>query len=501
MPTARVPLTEQGIFWAAPNEFAERVAWLFPGQGSQYRGMLDELIARDPAARGALDFANALLAEMHQPSFDEIAGHAAENLGEDVWLTQAAMLVADWVMMESLRARGYRPSLVSGHSYGEFAAMLAAGCWDLSGALHATWHRCRAIVEHVPAGFGMLSIQANAERVHELLQIEPMGLSISHINAAQQVVVGGRHAAVVEFAQMLDDAGIGSRVLAVPTAFHTLALAPAQEHFARALQSIDIAPPVVPLLSSVTNRYEADPDQLAANLVQQLVHPIDFLSLSHRLLRDRVGLAIEVGPQQVLTRLLRQNVGDALHAIACDQPKRSGCTSCCASRRIWSCSVNRPRRVRRAVRRLFLQRPNQRLNRCLCSMRHNVAAIACELVEGCRQACLPRRCTPSPFQQRYGSCHCCSGGSATGTAALGSTTASHASSYVAPVQPLVQGPSPILNPLSVSQPAAQPAQFLLLTILLLTILLLSRIVFLLALLLPRRRTKLSARRSSSSKRS
>ena len=54
-----------------------------------------------------------------------------ESLGENVWHTQAAMLVADWVMLECLRARGYQPTLVSGHSYGEFAAMLAAGCWDL----------------------------------------------------------------------------------------------------------------------------------------------------------------------------------------------------------------------------------------------------------------------------------------------------------------------------------------------------------------------------------
>ena len=323
----RVPMSEQGIFWSTSDSERKtnqcRIAWLFPGQGSQYRGMLEDLIANDRAAANALAVADAWLQSKGQPKFAAIAGHDAETLGEDVWLTQATMLVADWVMMETLRNRGFEPSLVTGHSFGEFAAMLAAGCWDIAGALQATWYRCEAIVKHVPAGFAMLSIQGDAARVSELLAQEHFGISISHINAAQQVVVGGRHAAVVEFAQLLDDAGLTSRMLAVPTAFHTPALQPAQVHFARALESVEILPPRIPLLSSITNRYEADPAQLAENLVQQLVRPIDFVGLSERLRRDRISLAIEVGPQQVLTRLLRQNVGDAFSVVACDQPKRS----------------------------------------------------------------------------------------------------------------------------------------------------------------------------------
>ncbi len=320
---ARVPMSEQGIFWSTSQVRNDRVAWLFPGQGSQYRGMLEDLVASDRAAANALATADALLASMGQPSFAAIAGHSVETLGEDVWLTQAAMLVADWIMLETLRSRGFEPSLVTGHSYGEFAAMLAAGCWDLAGALRATWCRCQAIVQHVPVGFAMLSIQSDAARVQELLSQEHFGISISHINAAQQIVVGGRHAAVVEFAQLLDDAGIASRLLAVPTAFHTPALQPAQAHFQRELAAIEISPPRVPLLSSITNCYEAEPARLAENLVQQLVRPIDFVALSERFKRDRVGLAIEVGPQQVLTRLLRQNVGEAFPVVSCDQPKRS----------------------------------------------------------------------------------------------------------------------------------------------------------------------------------
>lgn len=319
---ARTPLAEQGIYWGAPEQRTQRVAWLFPGQGSQYAGMLSDLVASDATAARALKVADALLMKLGEPAFEQLAGSLADNLGEDVWYTQAAMLVADWIMLECLRERGHRPYLVTGHSYGEFAAMLAAGCWDLETALRATWHRCQAIVQNVPSGLGMLSIQAAPERVRALLDAENTSLAISHINAAQQVVVGGKRALVVQFSQALDNEGISSRLLAVPTAFHTPSLQPAQATFDRGLQSLSIGPPQIPLLSCITNRFEAEPQTLVENLVDQLIKPIDFVGLSQRLSQEGVGLAVEVGPQQVLTRLLRQNLGESLPVIATDQPKR-----------------------------------------------------------------------------------------------------------------------------------------------------------------------------------
>jgi acyl transferase domain-containing protein/NAD(P)-dependent dehydrogenase (short-subunit alcohol dehydrogenase family) len=319
---ARIPLAEQGIFWSSPDERTNRVAWVFPGQGSQYAGMLSSLVARDPVAARALKMADALLLKLGQPAFEQLAGSLADNLGEDVWYTQAAMLVADWVLLECMRERGHQPYLVTGHSYGEFAAMLAAECWDLETALRATWHRCQTIVRFVPPGFSMLSIQSSPQQVAEVLHSEQLPLSISHINTAQQVVVGGKRSIIVQFSQMLDVEGISSRVLAVPTAFHTPALVPAQNAFRQQLQSLVITPPRRPFLSSVTNRYEADPQQLAENLVQQLTSPIDFSSLCERMVKDGVGLAIEVGPQQVLSRLVRQNVGNAFTVVATDHAKR-----------------------------------------------------------------------------------------------------------------------------------------------------------------------------------
>ena len=320
--SSRVPLAEQGVFWCKPEERSERVAWLFPGQGSQYHGMFDSFVATEPAAARALSVANSLLSKHGHPTFDELAWCPTESLGENVWHTQAAMLVADWIMLECLHERGYQPTLVSGHSYGEFAAMLAAGCWDFENALLATWHRCQSIVKNVPTGCSMLSIHASREKVEQLIHDESLPLFVSHVNAPEQIVVGGKQAAIAHLSELLDDEGIGTRILAVPTAFHTPALLPAQPAFRSGLAKIDIQPPRIPLLSSVTVRYEADPLQIANNLVDQLTHPVDFVALCQRLKHDKIGLILEVGPQQVLSRLIRQNLGDSIQVIATDHSKR-----------------------------------------------------------------------------------------------------------------------------------------------------------------------------------
>ena len=254
--------------------------------------------------------------------FEQLAWSEHSQLGENVWHTQACLLISDYVIMRWLQSQGFQPDIVAGHSFGEFAAMLAAGCWDLSTALKATWHRCLAIVEHVPTACGMLSIQAPSQVVQQLIDSSHIPVTISHRNAPEQTVVGGKQAAVAQFAQIVDNEGLNSRLLAVPTAFHTPALTAAVQPFAQSLQSIAIASPQTPLLSSVNNRYATQPAEIRAGLAAQLVTPLDYVTLVERLIQDGVSLVVEVGPQQVLTRLTRQVAGPRLTVLSTDHPKR-----------------------------------------------------------------------------------------------------------------------------------------------------------------------------------
>ena len=100
-----------------------RIAFVFPGQASQYVGMLEELIRDAPAACKAMDEANLLIQKHNFQSFAEMAWDAASGAGADIWVTQCSMLLADTIMLAALRDRGFQPDIAIGHSYGEYLAL------------------------------------------------------------------------------------------------------------------------------------------------------------------------------------------------------------------------------------------------------------------------------------------------------------------------------------------------------------------------------------------
>ena len=323
LPQSRVALEEQGIYCHARRETAGQVAFVFPGQGSQYAGMLGDLVRQNKSAAAAVREVDAALVLLGYPSFDEISTDADQMLGADVLRTQLSMLLADVIVFRTLTSLGIRPDVVSGHSYGEFAALTCAGAWSLEQAIGATAARCQAIDRGCPLmPTQMLSVAApeNVVRPHVAARGD---VFLSHRNAPDQTVVAGEAGAVQTIAARLRSAGFESRPLPVPRAFHTPLLAGAQALFAAAVEKTWIVPPQIPLLSSVSGRLVSDPAEIRANLVAQLTTPVDYVALVEQLSQSGVAVLIEVGPQQILTRLNRRIVGDAAVCIASDHPKRS----------------------------------------------------------------------------------------------------------------------------------------------------------------------------------
>ncbi len=227
-PQSRVVLEEQGVFCHERPQKPAKIAFLFPGQGSQYAGMLGDLVRQNPAARDAVREVDAALALLGYPSFDEISTDADQLLSVDVFRTQLAMLLADTIMFRTLNRLGIHPAIVSGHSYGEFAALVAAGAWSLEQAIGATASRCQAIeCDTTQMSTQMLSVAAPADTVRQLLAGRS-NIFLSHENAPDQTVVAGEAGEVQAFATQLRTAGFESRLLAVPRAFHTPLMAGAQ---------------------------------------------------------------------------------------------------------------------------------------------------------------------------------------------------------------------------------------------------------------------------------
>ncbi|MFO0943296.1 MAG: beta-ketoacyl synthase N-terminal-like domain-containing protein [Pirellulales bacterium] len=301
-------LIDQGLWWLDRQQAEHnppRIGFAFAGQGSQYGGMLSAVAKQFPQAQQVIQQADRVLQKLDGSSFGQIAWSAENQLGENVWQTQIALLVADTVLGNVVRSLGIEPELVFGHSYGEIPAMLAASSIDLESAIHLTWHRCQCVTQNAPSGCSMLSVQADAETVSSSISSSHLPLAISHINAPLQTVVGGKHSHVAQLAALLDDAGITSRILPVPTAFHTPALQAAVGPFRLALNQIEIWPPKMPLLSSVNNRFMADPDWMREGLAEQLVTPLRFVELLQKVVASGITHLIEIGPQRVLTRLSR----------------------------------------------------------------------------------------------------------------------------------------------------------------------------------------------------
>lgn len=320
---SRSVLAAQGIFYGQCGAARPRVAFVFSGLGSQYPGMLQSLTQYSPAAREVLDEADVWLREVGGETFAELAWQDSDRLGNDIWATQASMLVAGVMSSAWLREAGLHPDYVCGHSFGEFAALVAAGVWTLEQAVRITWARSEALKSQTGERGTLLSVPAEAGHVQSLLEEFAGSLCITHMNAPGQTVVGGTHDEIDRFAKLLTAKKIDSQQLAVPCAFHTPLMAASQEPLRAALVDAELRPPTIPVLSNVTNRYVADPEEIRENLVQQLVAPVRYIDMVQRLVDDGATVFVEAGPRQVLTRLNGQilSESDAV-CVSSDHSKR-----------------------------------------------------------------------------------------------------------------------------------------------------------------------------------
>lgn len=322
---ARQVLEEQGIFVGEMTVKSPRVAFVFSGQGSQYAGMFRELAAQSPIAARVLDELDDQLRSLSLPTLAELAWDDGEQLGRDLFSTQLSVLLADVFAFRVLIGTGLRPDVISDHSYGEYAALVAAGAWSLETAIQATRRRCEIIDACKSACGVLLSTSASWDEAERFVREAGGDVFLANGNAPDQTVLGGRAEQIERLAKRLTDAGLQAKVIPVPAPFHTPLMADCQPAFRDAVACLPFNPPTTPLLSSVTNRYVADPSDLRENLVEQFVRPVRFVELSQRLLADGCDVLIEVGPRQVISRLLRRCLPSPEVAIlSVDNPKRPG---------------------------------------------------------------------------------------------------------------------------------------------------------------------------------
>ncbi len=344
-PASQTVLEQQGIFYREANPNT-RIAFLFPGQGSQYSGMLKQLVAEVPAAARQQAEIDATMRGLGFPSWPTLAWDETSPLGKDVWTTQISMLLADVLMLAALRERGIEPDLVAGHSYGEYPALFAAGAWNLEQAIRVTRRRCESIDAQPGGQTGMLATTATPEMIESLTPRLSGPAYVANHNAPDQTVVGGTLPALAELEAMLQQSLFETRKLQVPSAFHTPLMRPAGEMFHRAIAGEKFALPRVTTYSVANNDVVREPSEIGRNLVAHLTTPVRYADLVRKLAAQAPTVFVEVGPQQALTRLNRRILPpQELAGIACDNPSRPGIEQVVRVQAMLECTgaLDRPR--------------------------------------------------------------------------------------------------------------------------------------------------------------
>jgi len=284
-----------------------KVAFVFPGQGSQYPGMGKELAEKYPAARAVFDEADKALGF----SISKLCFAGTEDELKLTANTQPAILTVSVAVQRVLAEKGLLPDFVAGHSLGEYSALVATGALKFADAVQLVRKRGQYMQEAVPAGEGAMAaiLGLSPAVVADACKRAANGdiCAPANLNSPEQTVISGHAAAVKRAIEIASQLGAKRAViLPVSAPFHSALMQPAQDKLAAELKKITFADLKMPLVTNVDADTISSGDEAHEALIRQVTLPVRWEESIRLLIEEGVNTFIEVGPGKVLSGLLRQ---------------------------------------------------------------------------------------------------------------------------------------------------------------------------------------------------
>jgi [acyl-carrier-protein] S-malonyltransferase len=284
-----------------------KVAFIFPGQGSQAAGMGRDLYERFPEAKAVFDAADDALGE----KLSRLCFEGPEDALKLTANTQPALLAVSVAAHAVLAARGPKAVLMAGHSLGEYSALVAGGALPLGDAVRAVRARGTFMQEAVPAGTGAMAavLKLDPAKVKAVCDEAAQGQVVSpaNYNSPEQTVIAGHATAVERASARLKEAG-AKRVVPLPVSapFHCALMEPVKPRLRAVLEKVSISAPSVPVVANFDARRNADPGRVLQLLVDQVSAPVRWIECVQALQAAGVTRVVELGPGRVLSTLVRQ---------------------------------------------------------------------------------------------------------------------------------------------------------------------------------------------------